>query len=53
MIVVCFLFLLFLMMGFEGRLVHLGSVWLNCWVDYKIYEKVVDVTHRLKPIFYD
>ncbi|KAL4746122.1 hypothetical protein BDW72DRAFT_41698 [Aspergillus terricola var. indicus] len=21
--------------------------------DYKIYEKVVDVTHRLKPIFYD
>ncbi|KAI9370787.1 replication factor A protein 3 [Aspergillus egyptiacus] len=23
----------------------------NC--DYKIYEKVVDVTHRLKPIFYD
>ncbi|KAL2830041.1 replication factor A protein 3 [Aspergillus cavernicola] len=21
--------------------------------DYKIYEKVVDVTHKLKPIFYD
>ncbi|KAL5343122.1 replication factor A protein 3 [Aspergillus crustosus] len=21
--------------------------------DYKIYEKTVDVTHRLKPIFYD
>ncbi|RDW63061.1 putative ssDNA binding protein Ssb3 [Aspergillus mulundensis] len=21
--------------------------------DYKIYEKVVDVTHRLKPVFYD
>lgn len=23
------------------------------WTDYKIYEQVVNVTHKLKPIFYD